>query len=207
MKQMIDKTVIQTIQSQCDSLHIALKHKKEEKHMTNQDVADITGVPVSNVAKFFSGILARPDVFNVMAICICLNASLDELLGNGAAAKTDDNRIKELEAENERLKKDLHHAEKMEAIREKESDRIDRILKIRNNFVYILIALSSFMVLTILGYLRIDANNPEAGYLRHDGASPWIALVVLVMVATVGVAVAFGIKKIKNLRKKGDTNE
>ena len=47
-----DQTIIQKIQPQCDKLHIALKNQKELMHLTNQDIADITGLPLSNIAKF-----------------------------------------------------------------------------------------------------------------------------------------------------------
>ena len=207
MKQIIEKTVIQAIQPQCDNLHIALKHKKEEKHMTNQDVADITGVPLSNIAKFFSGTLARPDVYNVMSICICLNVSLDELLGNSAVIKPDQNRAKELEAENERLKHDLQLAEKLEHISEKNADRIDKVLRVRSTFMYILMALCSVMVATLIGYLRMDVRNPDIGLVQRTGVSPLIIVVVAAIAMSFGVGIAYGIKVINKLRKKDDKSE
>lgn len=57
------KSIIRQIQSQCDTLHIKMKHQKDARRETNQSVTDNTGILISNVAKFFSGSLANPSMF------------------------------------------------------------------------------------------------------------------------------------------------
>ena len=77
----MQNTIIQRIQPNCDSLWQRLKAAKEASRKTNQQIADETGISISTISKFFSGVSSAPSVFNISALCICLNVSLDALMG------------------------------------------------------------------------------------------------------------------------------
>ena len=203
-----DQTIIQKIQPQCDNLHIALRNQKEIMHMTNQDVADITGLPLSNVAKFFSGNLSSPNVFNVMAVCICLNQSLDELFGNKSGKAQDDGlkaKVLELEAENNQLKKELAFELKLEDKNEKTVKHLEDELKVQTRVITGLVALCAIMTFSLLIYLVFDINSPEHGFVKETHVSPALLIIIAVIVAAIGVAIYSASKIIK--RKKDGIHE
>ena len=85
----MQKTIIQRIQPNCDSLWQRLKAAKEASHKTNQQIANETGISISTISKFFSGASSAPSVFNIAALCICLDVSLDDLMGIRPPAPSD----------------------------------------------------------------------------------------------------------------------
>lgn len=184
------KTIIQQIQPQCDTLHIKMKHQKDARHETNQSVADKTGIPISNIAKFFSGTLSSPSVYYMAAISICLGLSLDELLG--ITPETDDAgdkaRIAELEAQLETKNRELelvtHHSKYLEAG-----------IKERKPVIYSLAGLCLFLAASLMVYLVVDIGNKNFGFFRADGVSPFGVAVVIFMILAVAFLVSRFLKK------------
>lgn len=62
---------------------------KKEKGLTNETLADLSGVPKSTVAKIASGITKNPSISALQAIAKALGCSLDELCGNAEMCKKD----------------------------------------------------------------------------------------------------------------------
>lgn len=58
-----------------------LKELKDKRGLTNQDIADLSRVPLSTVNRILSGQTDNPYFENVADIVIALNGSLDELVG------------------------------------------------------------------------------------------------------------------------------
>lgn len=54
---------------------------KEKQHMTNQQIADGTDIPVGTVSSIFSGQTARPSFQDVVAILAFFNVSIDDFCG------------------------------------------------------------------------------------------------------------------------------
>ena len=54
-----------------------IKKLKSEKKMTNDDLAEKTGIPVGTLSKILAGISESPKLANFVAICEALNCSLD----------------------------------------------------------------------------------------------------------------------------------
>lgn len=190
------QTIIQQIQPQCDTLHTKMKHQKDIRHETNQSVADNTGIPISNIAKFFSGALTNPSVFYVAAISIFLGMSLDELLG--IAPKTDraadKTRIAELEAKLERKNEELglvkHHNEFLEAgIKER-----------KENF-FALTVLCSVLIIPLVIYLLIDISNSNFGFFQGNDVSVIGIIIAIVLAAAVCLLAVHVAKEIKSARK------
>lgn len=203
MKQQIPaKTIIQQIQPQCDTLHIKMKDQKDAQHETNQSVADNTGVPISNIAKFFSGTLANPSVFYMAAICIFLGLSLDELLGITPAKVTDDKdaRIAELEAQLDHANRELelvkHHTKYLE----------DGLAERKSNFAS-LTTMCAILIIPLIIYLIVDISNSNFGFFRADSISalgPIIAIVVVVAIVLLTIHI---IKERKNTHNKKDAEK
>lgn len=197
-----EKTIIEEIQPQCDNLHKMLKEQKEHLHITNQELSDQTGIPLSNIAKFFSGSLAHPSVFYVMAVCICLKQSLDVLLGNAREpldATAAEKRIKELEVENLLLKQEVNFDKKY-------TDKLETMLEEQKTIIKSSLALAAVLAFAFLTYLSIDLTTPHAGFIQHDGISPGIIITVIAIAAAIGQTVYFVVKHHKNKPKKDDTH-
>lgn len=193
MKNTPTQTIIQQIQPQCDTLHLKMKERKDALHETNQSIADKTGIPISNIAKFFSGSLANPSVFYTAAICICLNISLDELLEIAPARETDhyEARIAELEAQLDRANSELelvkHHSKYLE----------DGIAERKRNYSSIS-KLCWFMIIPLVIYLCVDMFNSNFGFFTHEGVSAVGIAIIMAVVLSVGILVSHIVKEKKS---------
>lgn len=202
MKNATAQTIIQQIQPQCYTLHLKMKERKDALHETNQSVADKTGIPISNIGKFFSGALANPSVFYMAAICICLNISLDELLGIAPARETDhyEARIAELEAQLDRANSELelvkHHSKYLE----------DGIAERKRNYSS-LSKLCWFMILPLVIYLSVDMLNSNFGFFTHDGVSGVGIAIIMTVILAVGILVSHNLKEKKNNPNKTNREE
>lgn len=196
------QTIIQQIQPQCDTLHEKIKEQKDAMHETNQSVADHTGIPISNVAKFFSGALANPSVFYTAAMCIFLDLSLDELMGiRPDRHGKDAERIKELERQLERSEHDLQQCEIM-------NSHFAAGIKERKSLLYGLTALCSILVLSLMAYLMMDASNLNFGFITTEGVSVFGALlIVAVLAGAVFVIYSLAKKTKKNGQDKTDAEK
>ena len=58
-----------------------LKNKKAKKSLTNQELADLSGVPVGTVNRILSNQTDNPSFQTVCDIVVALDGSLDELAG------------------------------------------------------------------------------------------------------------------------------
>lgn len=185
-----EQTIIQRIQPQCDSLHIKMRNQKDTLHETNQSVADSTGIPISNVGKFFSGALSSPSVFYTAAMCIHLGMSMDELFE--IAPPENAEKIKHLESQLERANSDLelvkHHNEILESG-----------LKDRKPVMFGLTAICFVLVIALIGYLAMDVSNLNFGFFTHEGVSAvGIIIIALPFVAAVVLAAQFIKSRKKN---------
>lgn len=204
-----EKTIIQEIQPQCDNLYIALKEQKELQHLTNQDVADITGIPISNVSKFFSGALSQPSVFYVMAICICLKQSLDSLFSNETKPKESteaEKRIAELEAENKLLKQEISFNKRLIKHLETGIKDLETGIKERKPVIYSLAGLCLITSFALASYLFVDITNPNSGYFQGSHISPFIIVIIIAVAASVAQAIYYSSRrrKYENVEKTED---
>ena len=204
MKNECEHVILQDIQSNIDNLLPSLKVKKQQMHLTNQDIADHTGVSADTVRKYFAGESKNPNVFNIMSFCIYLGVSLDELLGNNSATHVimqppeirfvdnpeDKDKIRELETENKLLKSDLSH------------DR--ELLDTKNHIIKQLdIGLMTSFALwlaSVLIYIGIDVGNKDIGLIKHDGISPFLFLILVALLVGIYFLVSMIIRILK--RKK-----
>lgn len=190
------QTIIQRIQPQCDTLHEKMKEQKDARHETNQSVADSTGIPISNVAKFFSGALANPSVFYTAAMCIHLDMSMDELFEIKTDGKNAE-RIKELERQLERAKHDLKQSEIMNGY-------FAAGIKERKSLLYSLTVLCSILVVALMSYLIMDVSNLNFGFVTTNGVSFFGVVLLVVMLAAAGFVI-YSVAKKKKKNDKSDT--
>lgn len=60
-----------------------LREHKTRSGLTNQQLADATGIPLSNIKKYFAGDIKNPSLFYTASACEFFGISLDDLMGMG----------------------------------------------------------------------------------------------------------------------------
>ncbi len=171
--------------------------------ITNQDLAEATGKSERTVAQFLRGEIPNASCETVASICKELGVSVDEHYGitmsepNPDEQLTKENRM--LESENHALK--VQNVEligevenlKSEVSHQKEkADFLRAQLKTRRPVIYTLMCSCAVMAFTLLVYIILDANVPDAGFIRYGRPSA-AALVVIAVIAAAAIIIAWSI--------------
>ena len=135
-----------TIQDLCREKRVAL-------HMTAQDIADASNVPLSTVNNFFANASKAPSINTVGPICAVLGISLDEFYGIGDRYTTTE---ETLLAEKDGLEKNLSSKRQLITMMEKG-------VKTRNRIIAALLVL---LFLAIAYGLHLDFNCVQIGFWR-----------------------------------------
>lgn len=171
--------------------------------ITNQDLADATGKSERTVAQFLRGEIPNASCETVASICKELGVSVDEHYGITMPEPGPDEKLTEkirtLESENHVLK--IQNVEligevenlKLEVSHQKEkADFLRAQLKTRRPVIYTLMCSCAVMSFTLLVYIILDANVPDAGFIRYGRPSA-AALVVIAVIAAAAIIVAWSI--------------
>lgn len=101
-----------------------IKQLKSEKKITNDQLSEMTGIPLGTLSKILAGISDSPKLSNIVAICAALECSVDYIL-TGIPENTNNYTLTDREMtmiENYR-KLDTHSRELVSMIIAKESER------------------------------------------------------------------------------------
>ena len=101
-----------------------IKQLKSEKKITNDQLSDMTGIPLGTLSKILAGISDSPKLSNIVAICAALECSVDYIL-TGIPENTNNYTLSDREMtliENYR-KLDAHSRELVSMVISKESER------------------------------------------------------------------------------------
>ena len=171
--------------------------------ITNQDLADATGKSERTVAQFLRGEIPNASCETVALICKEFGVSVDEHYGITMPEPNPDEKLTEkirtLESENHVLK--VQNVEligevenlKLEVSHQKEkADFLRAQLKTRRPVIYTLMCSCAVMSFTLLVYIILDANVPDAGFIRYGRPSA-AALVVIAVIAAAAIIVAWSI--------------
>lgn len=197
----MEKDIISRIEPLADELLERLRAEKKNRGYTMSDIAEGTGISEDNVSRFFNGKQKNPNVYNVMAVCVFLGLSLDELLGNPHAVLADIGPgLQEMEHKLELLtEREAHH---MEMVR-----RLDAALQSRKLLIYSLLALCAVMMTALLFYMGMDVSNLNFGFVQHSGVSPVLILIVLAIAAALAVAIGSAAKSHKKRKQTHDKTD
>lgn len=142
-----------------------LKALKEERDLTNAEIAELSDVPLATVTRIFNGATPNPQFETIARITIALGGSLDVIAGlrSPEEKKNDSNIEKTLTSYAELLR------EKDERIREKnntiDSLKEDRKLDRREKAKLMLFI--GIFVAVVLFVLIFDMLNGHMGYFRY----------------------------------------
>ena len=119
-----------------------LQELKAQKKLTNQQIADLSGVPLSTVTRIFNGQTDNPNIQTVEDIVNAMGGSLDEITGIkqvGDKFAPDDNLIQ--------LYKDM--------------------IKTKDKYIRLLAGVLIGIVVILLIMLLLDLFVLDVGYIRR----------------------------------------
>lgn len=204
-------TIVEQMQPIFDALPEKLKDEKLRRGLTNQQLSDVSGVPIATTSRIIAGAVTNPGIFHVAALCAAMNISIDALMGipqpDSSAAELDALRQElehktELLAEKEAAVGRLLDRSRIlengistrdEQIQRQEEDirRKDAEIKELRNFykplVYGLCGLCILLTVVWCIFVVLDARQPGIGLIRSGAVSPliWVgAAAVVVLLIT-----------------------
>lgn len=119
-----------------------LQELKAQKNLTNQQIADLSGVPLSTVTRIFNGQTDNPNIQTLEDIVNAMGGSLDEITGikqAGGKFAPDDNLIQ--------LYKDM--------------------IKTKDKYIRLLAGTLIAIVIILLIMLLLDLFVLDVGYIRR----------------------------------------
>ena len=123
-----------------------LKALKLKKNLTNQELSDLSGVPVGTINRIMANQTDNPSFQTVCDIVIALDGSLDELAGIRPK--------KDSEAENAK------YTPEIEAI-------YKQMIHSKEKWIFRLFVFSCVIVAFIVFLLIFDLLNPNIGFFRR----------------------------------------
>lgn len=211
------QTFIEEMQPNFDALPERLKDEKFRNHLTNQQLSDVSGVPIATTSRILSGAVSN-GFFHIAALCAAMGVSMDSVAGvhpSGDQAEIDqlrqeiaykDEIIAEKGAAIDRL---LDRSRIMEAGVAARDDRIgkqnEEIKNVRSSYkilVYGLGGVCITLTFVLAIYVALDSQAPDQGLIQSDNVSP----VVWAGAAAV-IVLLFGLLHftVSKLSKKRDT--
>lgn len=124
-------------QDQVRLIKDTLKEKRDELNLTNQDIADRSGVALNTVTNYFSSRSKSPSLYTVGPICAVLGVSIDNYFGI----------FEEKENTTEDDKKDIIIREQEDLISQL-NDKIriyKKVLNISTTVIFLLLAACAFI--------------------------------------------------------------
>lgn len=134
-----------------------LLEMKKDAHLTNQQVADLSGVPLATVNRILSGQTENPTFDTVVAMAKAMGGSAEELMGIS--------KVEEVETRGYDKLAELHrqHIYQYEEHLKTQREHIKSI-KI---LVRILFCIIAFLLLFEFGYILLDFFTPTGGVIRY----------------------------------------
>lgn len=175
-----NSTIIANLQTNSDIFLQAVKHEKKQQGKTNQDIADATGIPLSNIGKYLSGNLANQNIYYAAAIAIYLNISIDEVFGI-KKENEESSRVEELESKLHDLEKDLFYIKA-------DRDNLKSVLKSRKLMITALFGICMLLIATFCFAVLYDSTVPDNGFIKGGNIAPisFICItVIIIAIATV----------------------
>lgn len=195
------QTFIEEMQPNFDALPERLKDEKFRNHLTNQQLSDVSGVPIATTSRILSGAVSNPGFFHIAALCAAMDVSMDSVAGvhpSGDQAEIDqlrqeiaykDEIIAEKGAAIDRL---LDRSRIMEAGVAARDDRISKqsealasVQRENKPLIYGQCALNILLAAVLIIYMVLDARNTEMGLIRSEKIS------VVVLFGAAGIAAVF----------------
>lgn len=127
-------------------LSTQLKILKEKRKLTNQQLSDLSGVPVGTINRILSGQTDNPSFQTVCDMVLAMDGSLDEIVG-----------IKETPDEN---------AEKKVRANQEILSLYESMIVSKNQWIHRLFVCCCVLTLVLIFLVVFDLTNPAVGFFR-----------------------------------------
>lgn len=127
-------------------LSTQLKILKEKRKLTNQQLSDLSGVPVGTINRILSGQTDNPSFQTVCDMVLAMDGSLDEIVG-----------IKEIPDEN---------AEKKVRANQEILSLYESMIASKNQWIHRLFVCCCVLTLVLIFLVVFDLTNPAVGFFR-----------------------------------------
>ena len=127
-------------------LSTQLKILKEKRKLTNQQLSDLSGVPVGTINRILSGQTDNPSFQTVCDMVLAMDGSLDEIVG-----------IKETHDEN---------AEKKVRANQEILSLYESMIASKNQWIHRLFVCCCVLTLVLIFLVVFDLSNPAVGFFR-----------------------------------------
>lgn len=123
-----------------------LKHLKDLRKLTNQQVSDLSGVPIGTINRIMSGQTDNPSFQTVCDIVMAMDGSLDELVGiKEATPLLQEKKL----ASNELIQ------------------LYENMLENKEKWLHRLFICCCCLMLVLIGIVTFDLLNPHIGFFRQ----------------------------------------
>ncbi len=122
-----------------------LKHLKDLRKLTNQQVSDLSGVPIGTINRIMSGQTDNPSFQTVCDIVMAMDGSLDELVGIKEATPLQEKKL----ASNELIQ------------------LYESMLENKEKWLHRLFICCCCLMLVLIGIVTFDLLNPHVGFFRQ----------------------------------------
>lgn len=122
-----------------------LKHLKDLRKLTNQQVSDLSGVPIGTINRIMSGQTDNPSFQTVCDIVMAMDGSLDELVGIKEATPLQEKKL----ASNELIQ------------------LYESMLENKEKWLHRLFICCCCLMLVLIGIVTFDLLNPHIGFFRQ----------------------------------------
>lgn len=178
----------------------AIRVARAKADMSNEQLAERSGVPYSAVCKVQSG-LQNITLPQAAAICVTLGVSLDALIGlpdsRPAAANAHEIELKLSDKEGD--------VRVLEAVNEMLTLQLKRL----RSGLYVTMVLCALLAVGLITYMVIDARIPYAGLIQTTGLSggAWLFIFLVIAAAVVmgGLLLRLSTKYTEENTERGKT--
>lgn len=178
----------------------AIRVARAKAGMSNEQLAERSGVPYSTVCKVQSG-LQNITLPQAAAICATLGVSLDALIGlpdsRPAAANAHEMELKLSDKEGD--------VRVLETVNEMLTSQLKRL----RSGLYVTMVLCTLLAVGLITYMVIDARIPYAGLIQTTGLSggAWLFILLVVAAAVVmgGLLLRLSTKYTEENTERGKT--
>ena len=125
-------------------LSTQLKLLKEKRKLTNQQLSDLSGVPVGTINRILSGQTDNPSFQTVCDMVMAMEGSLDELVGI-----KEDSPVEQLKTANPEIIK-----------------LYENMIDYKEKWIQRLFVCCCILTLVLIGIVAFDLMNPAIGFFR-----------------------------------------
>ena len=126
-------------------LSTQLKLLKEKRKLTNQQLSDLSGVPVGTINRILSGQTDNPSFQTVCDMVMAMDGSLDELVG---------------------IQQEIPQAEKKARASQEILSLYEAMIESKNKWLHRLFVCCCVLTLVLILLVIFDLMNPSVGFFR-----------------------------------------